>query len=189
MGCPRSALSPSCILCMKRAIPGRRTAPGVIPAERPRRARTGRSTRVKIPIRREKTVIERAYVLAERLGLPLWCEDEAGPYQMIPHPDSSFQPEGQPACQDHQYIRGKTCKLLTLFRPATGELRTEPVDQSTNAILHPRLKEKVEAILKTCPPAPEGVPEGRRWQDWDPFPAAEQLDRFNPQMPHAALFG
>ena len=133
-------------------------------------------------------MIERAYVLAERLGLPLWSEDEAGPYQTIPHPSSSFQPEGMPACQDHQYIRGKTCKLLTLFRPATGELRAEPVDQSTNAILHPWLKEELETILKTCPPAPEEILEGRRWQDWDPFPAAEQLDRFNPLMPHAAHF-
>ena len=84
-------------------------------------------------------MIERAYVLAERVGLPLWGEDEAGPYQTIPHPGSAFQPEGMPARQDHQYIRGKTCKLLTLFRPATGELRAEPVDQSTNAILHPWL--------------------------------------------------
>src|SRR5258708_39512872 len=35
----------------------------------------------------------------------------------------AFQLEGRPATQDHQYIRGKTCKFLTLFRPATGELR------------------------------------------------------------------
>ena len=62
-------------------------------------------------------MIERAYVLAERVGLPLWGEDEAGPYQTIPHPGSSWQSEEMPACQDHQYIRGKTCKLLTLFRP------------------------------------------------------------------------
>ena len=81
-------------------------------------------------------MIERAYVLAEGLGLPLWCEDEAGPYQTIPHPGFSFQPEGEPARQDHQYIRGATCKFLTLFRPATGQLRAQPVDQSTNAILH-----------------------------------------------------
>ena len=127
-------------------------------------------------------MIERAYVLAERLGLPLWGEDEAGPYQTIPHPGSAFQPEGKPACQDHQYIRGKTCKLLTLFRPATGELRAEPVDQSTNAILHPWLKQELAAILKTCPPTPAEVPEGRRWQDWDPFPAAEQLDRMYPPL-------
>src|SRR5512135_243882 len=130
----------------------------------------------------KQTVIERAYVRAERLGLPLWCEDEAGPYQTIPHPGSSFQPEGEPACQDHQYIRGKTCKLLTLLRPATGELRAEPVDQSTNAILHPWLKKELAAILKTCPPVAEEVPEGRRWQDWDPFPQASQLDRMYPPL-------
>jgi len=127
-------------------------------------------------------VIERAYVLSERVGLPLWCEDEAGPYQTIPHPGFSFQPEGKPATQDHQYIRGKTCKLLTLLRPATGKLRAEPVDQSTNALLHPWLKGELTAILKECPPAPELVPEGRRWQDWDPFPAAEQLDRMYPPL-------
>ena len=127
-------------------------------------------------------MIERAYVLAERVGLPLWSQDEAGPYQTTPHPGSSWQPEGMPAHQDHQYIRGSTCKLLTLFRPATGELRAEPVDQSTNAILHPWLKQELAAILKTCPPAPAEVPEERRWQNWDPFPAAEQLDRLYPPL-------
>jgi transposase len=137
---------------------------------------------VKIPLCRKKTVIERAYVLAERLGLPLWTEDEAGPYQTIPHPGSSWQPEGMPAHQDHQYIRGNTCKLLTLFRPATGELRAEPVDSSPNAILHPWLKQELTAILKQCPPTPEEVPDGRRWQEWDPFPAAEQLDRLYPPL-------
>ncbi len=75
----------------------------------------GPSIKVKTPIRRKKTVIERAYLLAEKVGLPLWCEDEAGPYQTIPHPGYAFQPEGMPGRQEHQYIRGKTCKLLTLF--------------------------------------------------------------------------
>src|SRR5436305_10979636 len=33
----------------------------------------------------EKTLmIERAYRIGERLGLQVWCEDEAGPYQTIP---------------------------------------------------------------------------------------------------------
>ena len=105
-------------------------------------------------------MIERAYVLAERLDLPLWCEDEACPYQTIPHPGFSFQPEGQPATYDHHYIRGKTCKLLTLLRPATGKLRAEPVAQSTNALLHPWLEGELTAILKECPPTPEQVPEG-----------------------------
>jgi hypothetical protein len=47
-------------------------------------------------------VIERAYLLAERLGLPLWCEDEAGPYQTVPHPGCTSQEERMPAPQDHQ---------------------------------------------------------------------------------------
>lgn len=127
-------------------------------------------------------MIERAYLLAERLGLALWCEDEAGPYQTIPHPGFAWHLEGEPGRQDHHYIRGKTCKFLTLFRPATGELRAEPVDASPNAILHPWLKKELEVILTQCPPAPEAVPEERRWQNWDPFPAAEQLDRFLPPL-------
>jgi hypothetical protein len=97
--------------------------------------------------------MERAYLLAERLGLPFWCEDEAGPYQTLPPLGYAFQPEGLPPGQDHQSIRGKTGKLLTLCRPATGELRAEPVDQSTNAILHPWLQKELTALLKECPPA------------------------------------
>ncbi|EFH82730.1 helix-turn-helix domain-containing protein [Ktedonobacter racemifer] len=63
----------------------------------------------------EKTaVIERAYLIGERLGLQVWCEDEAGPYQTIPQPGSSWQIEHRPARQAHQYLRGETAKLLTL---------------------------------------------------------------------------
>ena len=135
------------------------------------------------PYTQEKqTVIEHAYLIAERLGLELWCEDEGGPYQSIPQPGSSWQLEGQPARRPHEYLRGEVAKLLTLFRPATGEVRAEAVEHSTNAVLHPWLKRELEAILKQCPPAPESVPEGRRWQDWDIYPAAEQLDRFFPPV-------
>src|SRR5260370_6638173 len=127
-------------------------------------------------------MIERAYALGERLGLQVWCEDEAGPYQTIPQPGWSWQFENQPARQAHQYLRGETAKLLTLFRPATGELRAEAVQQSTNAILHPWLQRELMAILKHCPPAPEAVPIGRRWQDLDIYPAAQHLDRFFPPV-------
>jgi transposase len=131
----------------------------------------------------EKTaVIERAYLIGEQLGLQVWCEDEAGPYQTIPQPGWSWQFENQPARQAHQYLRGETAKLLTLFRPAIGELRAQAVKQSTNAILHPWLQRELTAILKQCPPAPEAVPLGRRWQDWDIYPAADQLDRFFPPV-------
>jgi hypothetical protein len=90
--------------------------------------------------------------------------------------------ENQPARQAHQYLRGETAKLLTLFRPATGELRADAVQQSTNAILHPWLKRELADILKHCPPASSTVPTGRRWQDWDISPAADQLDRFFPPV-------
>src|SRR5258708_28537222 len=56
MGCPRSARLPSCIRCTKPDTPGRRTERGVIRAERSRRGRMGRSTKVKIPIHRKKTL-------------------------------------------------------------------------------------------------------------------------------------
>jgi transposase len=127
-------------------------------------------------------MIERAYVIGERLGLQVWCEDEAGPYQTIPQPGESWQVENRPARQAHQYLRGETAKLLTLFRPATGELRAEAVQQSTNAILHPWLQRELTAILQHCPPAPSTVPHDRRWQDWDIYPAADQLDRFFPAV-------
>lgn len=127
-------------------------------------------------------MIERAYLMGERLGLQVWCEDEAGPYQTIPQAGPSWQREGSPVRQDHQYLRGIPAKLLTLFRPVTGELRAEPVERTTNAILHPWLKTQLSAILEQCPPAPEVIPEGRRWQDWDIYPAAEQLDRFLPPV-------
>ena len=79
--------------------------------------------------------------------MPVWCQDEAGPYQVIPQPGASWQPEGQPARQPHEYIRGGTAKLLTLFRPATGEVQGKGVVQATNAVLHPWLQEELEQVL------------------------------------------
>ena len=85
----------------------------------------------------------------------MWCEDEAGPYQAIPQPGPSWQPVGKPAQQPHEYVRGGTAKLLTLFRPATGEVRAQPVASATNAVLHPWLKDELSAILATLPTAPD----------------------------------
>jgi hypothetical protein len=79
---------------------------------------------------------------------------------------------GQPARPPHEYIRGGTVKLLTLFRPATGEVRAEPVLRAPNAVLHPWLQGELEAILAQCPPAPDAPPPGRRWSDWVWQPAA-----------------
>lgn len=121
---------------------------------------------------RKKTAIERAYTTAEALGIPVWTQDEAGPYQAIPQPGPSWQPIGQPARQPHEYVRGGTAKLLTLFRPATGELRAQPVASAPNTVLHPWLKDELTAVLAALPPlatldplAPGAL--GRRWSDWD----------------------
>jgi DDE superfamily endonuclease len=98
--------------------------------------------------------------------LPVWCEDEAGPYQAVPHSGPSWQPEGKPALQPHEYIRGGTAKLLTLFRPASGELRGQPVQQAPNAVLHPWLRTELAAILAKLPAVGDPLAPGRQWQDW-----------------------
>ena len=65
----------------------------------------------------------------------------------MPHPGVSWQPRGQPATQPHEYIRGGTTKILTLFHPATGQVRLQSAACCTNAVLHPWLRERLSAIL------------------------------------------
>jgi transposase len=101
----------------------------------------------------EKKLIEQAYTLGAQLGLSVWCEDEAGPFQAVPHPGVSWQPRGRPAQQPHEYIRGGTTKILTLFHPATGQVRLQSATRCTNAILHPWLRERLSAILAELPPS------------------------------------
>jgi hypothetical protein len=120
-----------------------------------------------------------AYQQAEAAGIPLWCQDEAGPYQAIPQPGASWQEEGHPQRQPHEYLRGGTAKLLTLFRPATGEVRAKGVTSSANVVLHPWLQTEISAILASLPPAPTcpeaELPELRRWETWLGQPPSEPL--------------
>src|SRR3954449_13206368 len=76
-------------------------------------------------------MIEQADTLGAQLGLSVWCEDEAGPFQAVPHPGPSWQPREHPAQQPHEYIRGGTSKILTLFHPATGQVRLQPAARCT----------------------------------------------------------
>ena len=100
----------------------------------------------------------------------MWTQDEAGPYQAIPQPGPSWRPEGQPARPPHEYLRGGTAKLLTLFRPSTGEVRAQPVLRAPNAVLHPWLREEVTALLAAQPALPADVAAGRAsracWESW-----------------------
>lgn len=97
--------------------------------------------------RGKKALIEQAYHAGESAGVMVLCQDEAGPYQAIPQPGASWQPEGKAVLQPHEYVRGGTAKLLTLFRPATGELRAKGVLSAPNAVLHPWLKEQLQEML------------------------------------------
>ncbi len=119
-------------------------------------------------------MIERAYREGEKLlGLSVWGTDQAGPFQTIPYPGSSWRMEGKPASQPHQHIRNGTAKLMTLFHPATGEVRVKGVRSCANAVLHPWLKQELEAILESMPseaarrslPAEENRLVWRSWQE------------------------
>lgn len=113
-------------------------------------------------------MIEKAYHTGEKLGLSVWTQDEAGPYQPLPYPGASWPPLDHPALQPHEYIRNGTAKLLPLFHPATGQVRVKGVMSSANEGLHPWLKEELRAILQSLPQmSPLDAETNRRlWQTW-----------------------
>ena len=114
-------------------------------------------------------MIEQAYQWGEQGGLAVWCEDEAGPYQTVPYAGASWQPQGTPPHVPHEYFQEGTAKLLTLFHPASGQLRVQGVTSTRNAILHPWLKAELSAILDQLPPPVDDLsPEANQavWQRW-----------------------
>jgi len=101
--------------------------------------------------------------------VPVWCQDEAGPYQTIPQPGACWEPEGHPARQPHEYIRDGTAKLLTLFRPATGEVRAQGVTNAPNTVLHPWLQAALLQVLadqSVAPALPQDHPLRVHWAYW-----------------------
>ncbi len=113
-------------------------------------------------------MIEDAYRLGEAMGLPVWCTDQAGPFQTIPYAGRSWQPAGKPARLPHEYLRDGTAKILTLFRPADGRVRVQGTTSCPNAILHPWLRRELAAILAGMP-EPDAVAEAaarRSWERW-----------------------
>jgi len=126
-------------------------------------------------------LIEDAYTQGALLGLAVWCQDEAGPFQAVPHPGSSWQPEGVPARHPHEYVRGGTAKVLTLFRPADGRVRIEGTRTCPNAVLHPWLKRELGDILAQLPALPPTADASRAaWDRWQvgltqPITLPEQL--------------
>jgi hypothetical protein len=112
-------------------------------------------------------LIEDAYTSGASLGLAVWCEDEAGPFQAIPQSGSSWRPEGHPARHPHEYVRGGTAKVLTLFRPADGRVRVEGTTACPNTVLHPWLKRELTAVLAELPAPPPTADTSRAaWERW-----------------------
>jgi len=110
-------------------------------------------------------LIEAAYTQEE---LPVWAEDEAGPYQTLPYPGSHWHPDGEPVRYPHEYIRAGTAKQLTLFHPASGQVRVKGVRSASNAVLHPWLGAELTEVLATLP-EPEILSPAenrRRWERW-----------------------
>jgi len=111
----------------------------------------------------------KAYTLGETLGLAVWTMDQAGPFQTRPYPGNSWQPEGHPKRQAHEYSRNGTAKLLTLFHPADGKVRVKGVTRCPNSVLHPWLKQELSDILAGLPQPPSVLePDDNRalWNMW-----------------------
>ena len=113
-------------------------------------------------------MIEQAYTEGERMGLAVWGMDEAGPYQAIPQPGVHLQPVGQPARYPHEHVRHGTAKMLTLFHPATGQVRVKGVTSCPNVILHAWLEAELLAILGSLPRANILPDDDNRvtWERW-----------------------
>ncbi|MCZ7568943.1 MAG: transposase [Ardenticatenaceae bacterium] len=114
-------------------------------------------------------MISDASTRSQQLGLELWCEDEAGPFQTVPLAGTAWQPEGEPGRYPHEYVRDGTAKLLTLFRPADGHVRVKGVTHTTNEVLHPWLRQElgqIVAALPDMPPAPPDEPQRAAWTRW-----------------------
>src|SRR4029079_9345355 len=92
-------------------------------------------------------------MLGAQLGLSVWCADEAGPFQAVPHPGVSWQPRQHSATQPHEYIRRRTTKILTLLHTATRHVPLHSSPRCTNGVLHPWLRERLSAILAELPPS------------------------------------
>ena len=99
----------------------------------------------------------------------MWGQDEAGPFQTMPYPGSSWQPEGNPGRQPHEYMREGTAKMMTLFHPADGQVRIKGVASCTNQVLHGWLKKELDAIVAELPePVMMLSPEENQaaWETW-----------------------
>jgi DDE superfamily endonuclease len=121
------------------------------------------------------------------LGLSVWCQDEAGPYQTKPYSGTNWRLQSHPVQQPHEYSRNGTAKVLTLFHPADGQLLVKGVRRTTNVIVHAWLKEQLLAILAQLPRVVLGLPYLDRlpWEHWRE--GLQQLVTLPAQLPPLRL--
>ena len=102
------------------------------------------------------------------MGLSVWTQDEAGPFQTIPCGGSSWQESNLPLQQSHEYLRDGTAKLLTLFHPSSGQVRATGVTSCPNTVLHGWLKAELTVVLASLPPRRKLKAEVNRelWKSW-----------------------
>jgi hypothetical protein len=99
--------------------------------------------------------------------------DEAGPYTTTPYPGTNWQEQLHPKRYPHEYPRNGTAKMLTLFHPATGQVRVKGVRSATNVVLHGWLKTELTDILAHLPeltPIPDAVNRVAVWERWWGYP-------------------
>jgi hypothetical protein len=89
--------------------------------------------------------------LAAQEGGPLWGHDEAGPSHAIPQRGASGAPQGNPLRHPQEYGRGGTAPLVTLCRPARGEVRAQGVRRTSTAVLPPWLRAERPQIVQDRP--------------------------------------
>lgn len=101
------------------------------------------------------------------MGLTVWCEDETGPFQTMPHPGPAWHPEGQPARQPHEYLHDGKAKVMTLFHPASGSVRVEGTTSTANLVLHGWFQRELCDIRSGFPDPPPTAGASRpAWQRW-----------------------
>jgi len=103
------------------------------------------------------------------MGLSVWTEDEGGPYGTHPYQTASWQPQGEPLKQPHEYLPNGTAKIMTLFHPADGQVRVQGVESTSNKVLHPWLKENLAEILAELPPPAHPISDEANliiWETW-----------------------
>src|SRR5215212_1926920 len=154
MAFPASAPTRSAAPCTPPASAGRRGGAGARPAWSCASASTTASSPSPTRMPRQKG--------ADRAGLHARCRPRPG--GLVRGRGRALP--GRAATRPHEYVRGGTCKLLTLFHPATGHVHLQPAGSSTNPVLHGWLKERLATIVATLPAPADAAATRGAWEAW-----------------------